>query len=601
MILFDDSAKRLVGLVTEGGDLVARSDDPQVVLKPTRPIPAGWCHFQLEVEGALRNPRVYLDFGRGFGESWSVGLHPDRERRTYRGMSFLAGPVRRLRLDPSDVPARFRLIDFRVDAIAADSPPHALSRSLLKGLLPDRRLVARCQRFWIGLAGRWTLARQGDRRLANVSVVFSERSHLSGVSVRLNLGGYDKGVIKIALHEPEVNGLRAIRTAEAKIVALEPGEMEHFYWEPVEASQHRFFILRAWLSLAGEDRSARAIPLLADASLIYSPPKGYDSLPQAVLFSPVSQCNLNCIHCISRPTRARSRFASESVWDAVREVTHGRRFVHLGTDYSGDILFDERRYPGTLTRLIALDASFRIDTNANCLDDDIIEMLLASRLKEINFSIDSMDPTVYGKVRHGSIPLAEVLGKIARFMSRKREARKEIHTIISFVLMKSNAATIKPALAFAGENGIDHVLVTPLMAFTEDMVKEIFVWDEIAFAALREELAGEATRLGVALAMEAPVSRWREDDIHAPCEIPWATAVFTANGDVMACCMPGTVMGNLNEQSLDQIWNGPKFAAFRMRVNSTDPPASCRNCGVSRVRNNRKAYAPVHHALPPRF
>jgi radical SAM protein with 4Fe4S-binding SPASM domain len=273
----------------------------------------------------------------------------------------------------------------------------------------------------------------------------------------------------------------------------------------------------------------------------------------------------------------------------------------LGTDYSGDILFDERRYPGTLTRLISLDASFRIDTNANCLDDDIIEMLLASRLKEINFSIDSMDPAVYAAVRRGSIPLPEVLGKIARFMSRKREAQKEIHTIISFVLMKSNAATIKPALAFAGEQGIDHVLVTPLMAFTEDMVKEIFVWDEIAFAGLREELVTEAARLGVALAMDSPVSRWREDDIHAPCEVPWATAVFTANGDVMACCMPGTVMGNLNEQSLDEIWNGPKFAAFRMRVNSTNPPASCRNCGMMRVRNNRKAYAPVHHAVPPRF
>ncbi len=52
-------------------------------------------------------------------------------------------------------------------------------------------------------------------------------------------------------------------------------------------------------------------------------------------------------------------------------------------DYSGDILFDERRYPGTLARIIALDAAFRIDTNANCLDNDIVDMLLGSRLFEI--------------------------------------------------------------------------------------------------------------------------------------------------------------------------------------------------------------------------
>jgi radical SAM protein with 4Fe4S-binding SPASM domain len=180
-------------------------------------------------------------------------------------------------------------------------------------------------------------------------------------------------------------------------------------------------------------------------------------------------------------------------------------------------------------------------------------------------------------------------------MSRKRSAGKEIHTILSFVLMRSNAATIKPALAFAAEHGIDHVSVVPLLAFTEDMVDEIFVWDEAAFAALHQELTAEATRLGVALAIQAPVKRWRDDDIHAPCEVPWGAAAITANGDVMACCIPGTVIGNVNEQSLSEIWNGAKYAAFRSRVNTPDPPAPCRNCGMARVRNNRKAYAPVRH------
>jgi len=130
------------------------------------------------------------------------------------------------------------------------------------------------------------------------------------------------------------------------------------------------------------------------------------------------------------------------------------------------------------------------------------------------------------------------------------------------------------------------------------MLEEIFVWDEVAFAALHEELTNEAARLGVALAMQAPVKRWRADDIHAPCEVPWGSAAITADGDVMACCMPGTVIGNLNEQSLEEIWNGSEFAAFRTRVNSPDPPASCRNCGMARVRNNPKAYAPVLYALP---
>jgi radical SAM protein with 4Fe4S-binding SPASM domain len=302
---------------------------------------------------------------------------------------------------------------------------------------------------------------------------------------------------------------------------------------------------------------------------------------------------LNCTHCISRPTREKLRFASERVWESVEQVSRGENFVHLATDYSGDILFDERAYPGTLARIIALDVPFRIDTNAACLDDDIIDLLLVSRLHEINFSIDSMDSDIYRRVRRGSLPLSTVLSKVAHFMKRKAAAGKKLHTVLSFVLMRSNAETIKPALAFAAEHSIDHVNVVPLLAFTEDMVDEILVWDRAAYAALHKDLSDEAVRLNVALAMQPPVETWRDDDIHAPCEVPWATATITANGDVMACCMPGTVIANLNERTLDEIWNGPEFAAFRSRVNTTNPPQSCRNCGMSRVANNRKAYAPV--------
>ena len=431
----------------------------------------------------------------------------------------------------------------------------------------------------------------------NTRVLFSERAYLSGATVRLDVGAGETGAIVIELHAADSDDRQPLRSATIQATAMEPGEAEHVYWTPVETSKGGSFVIRATRLADGAPKPPHR-ELLLEAKPIHSQPEGYEPLPQALLFSPVSQCNLNCTHCISRSTRAQLRFASDATWEAVAQVARGEKFVDLATDYSGDILFDERRYPGTLQRLIALEAKFRVSTHANCLDDDIGDLLLRSKVYDINFSIDSMDPEIYRTIRRGSIPLAEVLAKIARFMGRKREAGKEIHTSMSFALMRSNAASIKPALAFAREQGIDHVIVVPVLAFTEDIVEEIFVWDEAAYAALHAELAAEAARQGVALVMQSPVTKWRDEDIHAPCEVPWATAAITANGDVMACCMPGTVIGNLNEQSLEEIWNGPSFASFRMRVNSTDPPASCRNCGMSRVANNRRAYAPVRYAQP---
>ena len=431
----------------------------------------------------------------------------------------------------------------------------------------------------------------------NVRVMFSARSHLSGISVRFDLGDYQDGIVRVDLFALDNNHTAPVRTAMIDLSKFDSGETEHLYWEPLEESKDRSYLVRFGINPGSEHRGF-APPRLLAAKLIHSQPDGYESLPQAVLWSPVSQCNLSCTHCISRPTRKKLRVASQRTWDAIWQITRGEKFSHLAMDYSGDILFSERRYPGTLAKTIALNAKYRLDTNANYLDDAMTDVLLASRLYEINFSIDSMDPEVYRRIRRGCFPLPEVLGNIERFMARKREAKIEMCTIISFVLMRSNAATIKPAIAFARDHGIDYVNVVPIMAFTEEMVKEIFHWDEVAYAALYEELTTEAKRLGVSLSMQLPVKRWRDEDLHAPCEVPFTTAVITANGDVWACCMPGAVMGNLNEQSLCQIWNGPAFASFRKRVNSSDPPAPCRNCGLSRVHNNRRAYAPVRYSTP---
>src|SRR3712207_6900539 len=54
-------------------------DDPQILLKPARAVPAGWCRLAVELDGTVRNPRAYLGFGDGFCEADSVELQPGRE------------------------------------------------------------------------------------------------------------------------------------------------------------------------------------------------------------------------------------------------------------------------------------------------------------------------------------------------------------------------------------------------------------------------------------------------------------------------------------------------------------------------------------------
>jgi radical SAM protein with 4Fe4S-binding SPASM domain len=54
------------------------------------------------------------------------------------------------------------------------------------------------------------------------------------------------------------------------------------------------------------------------------------------------------------------------------------------------------------------------------------------------------------------------------------------------------------------------------------------------------------------------------------------------NGAVFPCCRgPRELeMGNVNEQSMEQIWNGEKYRAFRRRMQARDYPEVCRTCDV---------------------
>jgi MoaA/NifB/PqqE/SkfB family radical SAM enzyme len=51
-----------------------------------------------------------------------------------------------------------------------------------------------------------------------------------------------------------------------------------------------------------------------------------------------------------------------------------------------------------------------------------------------------------------------------------------------------------------------------------------------------------------------------------PCYMGWITAEVKMNGTVIPCCSCNLPMGNLNEHSMADIWNGPAYKDFRRQT-----------------------------------
>jgi radical SAM protein with 4Fe4S-binding SPASM domain len=80
-------------------------------------------------------------------------------------------------------------------------------------------------------------------------------------------------------------------------------------------------------------------------------------------------------------------------------------------------------------------------------------------------------------------------------------------------------------------------------------------------------------------------SKLREKSDYRVCPYPWYSMYMGNNGDVVACCRDlehQTVLGNLFEQSLDEVWNGERYQALRKSLASAHPEDhdACRDCDM---------------------
>jgi len=80
-------------------------------------------------------------------------------------------------------------------------------------------------------------------------------------------------------------------------------------------------------------------------------------------------------------------------------------------------------------------------------------------------------------------------------------------------------------------------------------------------------------------------SRLASKDGYRVCPYPWYTFFIAHNGDVVACCRDlehQSVLGNLFEQDLMEIWNGEAYQAMRRDLASGHPErqSACNGCDM---------------------
>ena len=239
------------------------------------------------------------------------------------------------------------------------------------------------------------------------------------------------------------------------------------------------------------------------------------------------------------------------------------------------------------------------NTNGTLLTERKGRDLIAAGLDELRVSLDAAEPRAFVAVR-GKDMFDRIVRNVGAFTALQRAERLE-RPLVSLWLtgLKETIDQLPEFVRLAHRIGVSEVYLQRLvfvpeglgLARPESALFESLEGDE---PRRLEEAAALAAELGVRFnasgATEPGTSLKRAAEEHpwSLCRRPWTLMYFTAHGRAIPCCIApfsmrgydGFTLGDATQESLRQIWNGPRYREFRRALLSETPPPACSACGV---------------------
>jgi MoaA/NifB/PqqE/SkfB family radical SAM enzyme/Flp pilus assembly protein TadD len=310
-----------------------------------------------------------------------------------------------------------------------------------------------------------------------------------------------------------------------------------------------------------------------------------------------SRCNIRCKTC----------GLWHSAWDlpykTAQEVMayypYLERLVWLGGEvflykHFEEMFDNAAKYPQLRQQVI---------TNGYVLNEKWIDKIVRSGNTELTFSIDGTTKEVYESIRQGS-NYEKVLENVRLIMAKKRDCGSKMDVRMNAVIMRSNYHQIEEFLELAKREGFNQV---SLMALHFDLAPEENIFygsrDSAPARAVAEaipRLREKARQYGIDLDILLPPgadecgsapAAVAETDEKSPqpqpaapaavrnicCKMPWRYLMMCDKGDVYLTGSCVKSIGNVYQNSLDEIWNSETARQYRENMIENKFEGFCRS------------------------
>ena len=372
-------------------------------------------------------------------------------------------------------------------------------------------------------------------------------------------------------------------------------------------------------SLFDKIRTLAGRPRLAGGSP--RPPVRAHRALTKIYLEPTTRCNLQCRTCMrhswSEPGGDLSLSSYRQLLAGLGALDSLRTLAFWGI---GEPLLHPRilqlvrlaRQQGLLTEMV---------TNGMLLDQAMAVGLVDAGLDRLVVSVDGTTPKSFARVREGGglEQLRQNLGRLVQAIFDSGAPGPDIG--VEFVLMRRNLEELPRLPALARELGASHIILTNLLPYAAELKDEILYWLCAAdtYSAARFGDTGDGAG---GISVQLPKVDAHPEYLHylqqlgrpiigdgrhllaqpdADGRCPFAeegSAAVAWDGSVSPCValmhdhtchvlgrkknVRHYALGNIQQQSLAQIWRGDEFARFRERMLEFNfsPCVACGGCDL---------------------
>ena len=280
-----------------------------------------------------------------------------------------------------------------------------------------------------------------------------------------------------------------------------------------------------------------------------------ENFPKYFLIETVNICNARCIMCPVEISLRKKGYMTDTLFEKIlKDIKERNKPIRqVALFLLGEPLLDNKIFNRIkLLKEMNID-NILLSSNASLLTSENILKLIQTGLDQIYISIDGYEKKTYESIKKG-LHFEKVYANVQNLFTIRNEVHASLRIRLQFILQKENFNEREPWQKFWRQ------YLGP-----KDEIKVIKVSNWGSQLDINDFSIGLLSR---------------------PCISPFGTFVIQYDGKVSLCCADFDCkvnMGDLNNQSIVEIWQSEKFKKIRSNFlhGIIDIPL-CKKCNVWR-------------------